>query len=33
MREMIFDKHLTFAEIIERLRGLENEINALSRRA
>lgn len=33
MREMIFDKHLAFAEIIERLRGLENEINALSRQA
>jgi len=31
MQEMIFAKHLAFAEIIESLRVLENEINALSR--
>ncbi|MGF1575145.1 MAG: nucleotidyl transferase AbiEii/AbiGii toxin family protein [Cyanophyceae cyanobacterium] len=30
MQEMIFAKHLTFAEIIESLQVLENEINALS---
>jgi len=31
MQEMIFAKHLAFAEVIESLRVLENEINALSR--
>ncbi|MDY0226208.1 MAG: nucleotidyl transferase AbiEii/AbiGii toxin family protein [Desulfomicrobium apsheronum] len=33
MQEMIFAKHLAFAEIIASLRILENEINALSRQA
>jgi len=31
MQEMIFAKHLAFAEIIASLRVLENEINALPR--
>lgn len=33
MQVMIFDKQLSFAEIIETLTDLENEINALARRA